>query len=89
MSQKNTLTGGGAFAGGVTALSFANDLASLTMFGISCLDGRSGFDVDLAVVEAGTRVCAVLWGVAVTVGAALLGRFIARYIEPPKGGATV
>lgn len=89
MSQKNTMTAGGAFAGGVTAVSFANDLATLTMFGIGCIDGTAGFDVDIAVIDAGTRVCAVVWSVAVTVAAAALGRFIARYIEPPKGGATI
>lgn len=89
MSQKNTLTIGGAGAGGVTALQVANDLASLTMFGIGCVDRSCGFEVDLAVVEAGTRVCAVFWGVAITIAAAALGRFIARFVDPPKPTATV
>ena len=63
MSNTNTLTMGGGAAGTVTAVQLANDLANLSMFGLSCLDGHPGFDVDLAVVEAGTRVAAVLWSV--------------------------
>lgn len=86
MSQKNTLTLGGAGAGGVTALQLANDLATLTMGAIAAIDGVPGFDasVPLDMIDAGTRTCTVLWGIAITIAAASIGRFIARFIEPPS-----
>ena len=86
MSQKNTLTWGGAGAGGVTALQLANDLATLTMSAISNLDGQLGFDLvtDLAMIDAGTRTFTVFWGIVITIAAAALGRFIARFVEPPS-----
>lgn len=93
MSQTNTLTIGGGTAGTVTAVQLANDLAGLTMFGLSCLDGRCGFDVDLAVVEAGTRVCAVLWSIVITIAGAAIGYGVARLMQrwgaPPPPSATV
>jgi len=86
MSQKNTLTIGGAGAGGVTALQIANDLATLTMAGAGALDGQPGVDLDLATFEAALRVLTVLWGVAVTIAAAGIGRLVANFIEPQSSG---
>lgn len=86
MSQKNTLTVGGGAAGGVTALQLANDLATLTMGAIGNIDGVPGFDIatSFEMVDAGTRVCGVAWGVAITIAAAALGRFVARFVDPPS-----
>jgi len=102
VSNTNTLTMGGGAAGTVTAVQLANDLANLSMFGLSCLDGHPGFDVDLAVVEAGTRVAAVLWSVVITIAGAAIGYGVARLMQrwgaaagapvppaPPQPSATV
>lgn len=70
----------GTFAGGVGAQQLAGDLTTVTLHAAA---GQSNLPPEVA--EAWTRILSTAWGVAITIAAALIAKYLHGFLAPATG----